>query len=65
MALIVKSICKLPLRELEGFLNSVFTLINIPLKLPTYTCIINHWETVKIKYPLQVNELFPTSLLMP
>ncbi len=32
----VKGIFKLSLRELEGFLNSVLTLMNIPLKFPTY-----------------------------
>ncbi|PCS22069.1 hypothetical protein BTN49_2334 [Candidatus Enterovibrio escicola] len=33
-ALMVKSIFKLPLRGLKGLLNSIFTLINIPLKSP-------------------------------
>nr|WP_223823728.1 transposase [Candidatus Enterovibrio escacola] len=41
MALMVKGIFKLLLRGLEIFLNSVFTLMNIPLKSPTYTCISN------------------------
>ncbi|PCS22421.1 Mobile element protein [Candidatus Enterovibrio escicola] len=41
MALMVKGIFKLPLRGLEGFLNSIFMLINVPLKSPTYTCISN------------------------
>ncbi|PCS21337.1 hypothetical protein BTN49_2876 [Candidatus Enterovibrio escicola] len=35
----VKGIFKLPLRGLESFLNSVFTLMNIPLKSLTYICI--------------------------
>ncbi len=34
-ALRVKDIFKLPLRGLAGFLNSVFTLINVPLEFPT------------------------------
>ncbi len=32
----VKGIFKLSLRGLEGFLNSVLTLMNIPLKFPIY-----------------------------
>ncbi|PCS21361.1 hypothetical protein BTN49_2900 [Candidatus Enterovibrio escicola] len=40
----VKGIFKLPLRELEGFLNSVLTLMNVPLKSPTYTYINNTFE---------------------
>ncbi|PCS21585.1 transposase [Candidatus Enterovibrio escicola] len=39
--LMVKGISKLPLRGLKGFLNLVFTLMNVPLKYPTYTCISN------------------------
>ncbi|WP_223824398.1 transposase [Candidatus Enterovibrio escicola] len=35
-ALMVKGIFKLSLRGLEGFLNSVLTLMNIPLKFPIY-----------------------------
>ncbi|PCS22240.1 transposase [Candidatus Enterovibrio escicola] len=45
----VKGIFKLLLRELEGFFNSIFTLTNIPLKSPTYTCISKRSKTVKIK----------------
>ncbi|WP_150137552.1 transposase [Candidatus Enterovibrio escicola] len=37
--LMVKGIFKLPLRGLESFLNSVFTLMNIPLKSLIYICI--------------------------
>ncbi|PCS24126.1 Mobile element protein [Candidatus Enterovibrio escicola] len=52
MALMVKSVFKLPLRRLEGFLNSVLTLMNVPLKSPTYTYIGKRSKTVKIKYRL-------------
>ncbi|PCS21147.1 hypothetical protein BTN49_3294 [Candidatus Enterovibrio escicola] len=38
-ALMVKGIFKLPLRELKGFLNTVFTLMNVPLKSPIHTYI--------------------------
>ncbi|WP_150137825.1 transposase [Candidatus Enterovibrio escicola] len=34
-ALIMTGIFKFPLHALEGFLNSVFTLMNVPLKFPT------------------------------
>ncbi|PCS21507.1 hypothetical protein BTN49_3047 [Candidatus Enterovibrio escicola] len=51
-ALMVKGIFKLPLRGLEGFLNSVFTLMNVPLKSPTYSCISKRSKTVKVKYRL-------------
>ncbi len=45
-ALMVKRIFQLPLRGLEGFFNSVLTLMKVPLKFPTYTCISNCSKTV-------------------
>ncbi len=38
-ALMVKRIFSMPLRALQGFLDSVFKLANIPLVCPHYTCI--------------------------
>ncbi|PCS21692.1 hypothetical protein BTN49_2704 [Candidatus Enterovibrio escicola] len=52
MALMAKGISKLPLRGLESFLNSIFTLMNIPLKSPRYTCISKRSKTVKVEYRL-------------
>ncbi|WP_190320044.1 transposase [Candidatus Enterovibrio escicola] len=43
-ALMVKDIFKLPLCRLKSFLNSFFTLINIPLKYSTDSCIHNAFE---------------------
>ncbi|PCS23807.1 Mobile element protein [Candidatus Enterovibrio escicola] len=40
----VKGIFKRPLCGLEGFLNSVFMLMNVPLQSLTYTCISNAFE---------------------
>ncbi len=49
----VKGIFKLPLGGLEGFINSALTLMNVPLKSPTYTCISKHSKTVEVKYRCQ------------
>ncbi|PCS22379.1 Mobile element protein [Candidatus Enterovibrio escicola] len=46
-SLMVKGIFKLLLCALESFLNAVFTLMNIPLKSPTYTCISHAYEDRK------------------
>ncbi|PCS21393.1 Mobile element protein [Candidatus Enterovibrio escicola] len=48
----VKGIFKLPLRGLKHFLNSVFTLMKVPLKSPTYTYINKSSKTVEVKYRL-------------
>ncbi|PCS23409.1 transposase [Candidatus Enterovibrio escicola] len=48
----VKDIFKFPVSGLKDFLNSVFTLMTVPLTSPTYTCISRPSRTVKIKYHL-------------
>ncbi|PCS22867.1 transposase [Candidatus Enterovibrio escicola] len=48
----MKGIFKLLLHGLKGFLNSVFTLMNVPPKSPIYICISKRSKTVKIKYRL-------------
>ncbi|PCS21697.1 Mobile element protein [Candidatus Enterovibrio escicola] len=40
----VKDICELSLRGLKGFLNSVFTLMNVTIKFSTYTFISDTFE---------------------
>ncbi|PCS21415.1 hypothetical protein BTN49_2954 [Candidatus Enterovibrio escicola] len=57
-ALMVKGILKLPVRELEGFLNSVLTLMNVPLKFSTYTRSSKRSKNVKVKYRLLSRGVF-------
>lgn len=38
-ALMIKGLFKLPLRALEGFINSLFKLMDVPLQSPDYSCI--------------------------
>ena len=40
-ALMLKGLFNLPLRALEGFINSLFKLMAVPLKSPDYSCISN------------------------
>ncbi|WP_150138195.1 transposase [Candidatus Enterovibrio escicola] len=64
-ALMVKDIFKFLLRTLEGFLNSVSTLIHVLLQYPTYTCISKCSKNVEVKYRLLDEKLSHTSLFMP
>ena len=48
-ALMLKAVFKLPLRALEGFINSLFELMNVPLQSPDYSCISKRAKTVEIK----------------
>lgn len=51
-ALMIKGVFKLPLRALEGFINSVFQLMNVELKSPDYSCISKRAKTVEVDYRL-------------
>ena len=46
----MKGIFSLPLRALQGFIDSIFTLMEIPLKSPDYTSISKRSKTVQVKY---------------
>lgn len=48
--LMVKGIFNLSLRALEGFLNSLFTLMSVPLKSPDYTSTSKRAKTVNVQY---------------
>lgn len=49
-ALMLKGIFSLPLRTLQGFIDSIFELLDVPLTSPDYTCISKRSKTVQIKY---------------
>lgn len=51
-ALMLKGVFKLPLRVQEGFINSLFTLMKVPLVSPNYSCISRRANTVEVKYRL-------------
>lgn len=46
----VKRVFSLPLRALQGFLDSVFKLANIPLVCPHYTCISRRAKEVEVSF---------------
>ncbi|AXY03089.1 IS5 family transposase [Vibrio alfacsensis] len=48
--LMIKGIFSLPLRALQGFIDSIFKLMDVPLTSPDYTCISKQSKTVQIQY---------------
>ncbi len=46
----VKRVFSMPLRALQGFLDSVFNLANIPLVCPHYTCISRRAKKVEVSF---------------
>ncbi len=51
-ALMLKSVSKLPLRALEGFINTLFQLMDVPWQSPDYSCISKRPKQVNIQYRL-------------
>lgn len=49
-ALMIKAVFSLPLRATEGFLNSVFDLMQLPCRSPSYSCLSKRAKTVEIHY---------------
>ena len=51
-ALMLKVYFGLPFRALEGFINSIFQLMDVPLTLPGYSSLCKRAQTVEINYRL-------------
>ncbi|MGL1292399.1 transposase [Vibrio parahaemolyticus] len=49
-ALMVKHVFSLPLRCLQGLINSIFKLTQLPLLCPHYSCISKRAKTVNISF---------------
>lgn len=46
----VKRVFSLPLRGLQGFINSIFKLAQLPLSCPHYSCISKRAKTVNVAF---------------
>ncbi|MEZ9292448.1 transposase, partial [Vibrio lentus] len=56
-ALMVKRVFSMPLRALQGFLDSVFKLANIPLVCPHYTGISRRAKEVEVAFKVNYHLL--------
>ncbi|NIG62806.1 MAG: hypothetical protein G5663_05765 [Serratia symbiotica] len=48
--LMIKRICGLTLRALQGFVDSIFTLMKVPLNCQEYTCISKRAKSVNVPF---------------
>lgn len=55
MALMVKAVFKLPLRGLEGFLNSVFKLLGLRLTSPDYSLFSKRARSLEVAIPRRLS----------
>lgn len=47
----IRQVYRLPLRQTEGFINSLFALKNLPLVCPDYSCLSKRLALLNIKVP--------------
>ncbi len=47
-ALMVERVFSMPLRALQGFIDSVFSLANVPIVCPHYSCISRRAKQVEV-----------------
>ena len=47
----IRQVYRLPLRQCQGFIDSLFEIGNIPLKAPDYTCLSKRLSSLNIKSP--------------
>ena len=48
----IRQVYRLPLRQTEGFINSLFQIMNIPLVCPDFSCLSKRLGKLGIKVPL-------------
>ncbi|NIG62489.1 MAG: hypothetical protein G5663_03450 [Serratia symbiotica] len=60
--LMLKRIFNMILRALQGFVDSIFTLIKVPLNCPEYTCISKRAQSVNVPFKTQRRVKLRTSL---
>ena len=47
----IRQVYRLPLRQTQGFINSLFRIMNIPLVCPHYSCLSKRLSELEIKCP--------------
>ncbi|EKS6351856.1 IS5 family transposase, partial [Enterobacter hormaechei] len=48
--LVIKRVFRLTLRAAQGFIDSIFSLMNVPLRCPDYSCVSRRAKSVNISF---------------
>ncbi|MGU3413937.1 IS5 family transposase [Enterobacteriaceae bacterium C34A] len=48
--LVIKRVFRLTLRAVQSFIDSIFALMNVPLRCPDYTCVSNRAKSVNVSF---------------
>ncbi|ATF10265.1 Mobile element protein [Candidatus Enterovibrio altilux] len=54
MALVVKCVFSILLKSLQGFINSIFKLAQLPFSCPHYSCISKRTKTVNVAFKTKI-----------
>lgn len=49
-ALMLKRVFRLTLRAVQGFIDSIFKLMNVPLRCPNYSCVSKRARSVNVRF---------------
>jgi hypothetical protein len=50
--LVIKRVFRLTLRAAQGFIDSIFTLMNVPLRCPDYTSVSKRAKSVNVVFKI-------------
>ncbi|MDF7735039.1 transposase, partial [Klebsiella pneumoniae] len=48
--LVIKRVFRLTLRAAQGFIDSIFSLMNVPLRCPDYSCVSRRAKSVNVSF---------------
>ncbi len=48
--LVIKRVFRLTLRAAQGFIDSIFSLMNVPLRCPDYSCVSRQAKSVNVSF---------------
>ncbi len=48
--LVIKRVFRLPLRAVQGFIDSIFALMGVPLRCPDYSCVSRRAKSVNVSF---------------
>ncbi|HBT8871659.1 TPA: transposase, partial [Klebsiella pneumoniae] len=48
--LVIKRVFRLTLRAAHGFIDSIFTLMGVPLRCPDYSCVSRRAKSVSVSF---------------
>jgi len=55
----IRQVYKLPLRQCQGFINSIFRILHLPIRCPDYSCLSKRLSELGIRSPRYIKSITP------